>query len=109
MPPIARKNSTAPLGDWGLLRLCRSRDAGWRHVARRGRDYEHGCAIVRVDHFEDADPETENAVTVTKVVASSEEAEEEVVRLQELAAASGRACHYFWQTTRVYGTAKRES
>lgn len=61
--------------------------------------YRPGFAIVRVDLFFDHDVAPRDRITVKKVIASREEAEREVTRLNALQRDKG--CVYFWQATRV--------
>jgi hypothetical protein len=60
-------------------------------------------AIVRIDEGYSA-VALENRITVKEIVWSLEEAEAEVARLNELNGSKG--CRYFWQTTRLIGTAQ---
>ena len=60
-------------------------------------------AIVRIDEEYSA-VALENRITVKEIVWSLEEAEAEVARLNELNGSKG--CRYFWQTTRLIGTAE---
>ena len=56
-------------------------------------------AIIRVDAFHHHEASAEDTITVTKVVASQERAEEEVARLNALK--RGKGSRYFWQVTRL--------
>lgn len=62
------------------------------------REMRQAFAIVRVDLFGSPAGSWAPRVAVTRVVWSQAEAEEEVARLQSIAAAE---CEYFWRATRV--------
>jgi len=61
--------------------------------------YRHAYAIIRVDDHIGPDRPVEHRITVRKVMATIEEAEAEVGRLNGLRA--GRRGRYAWQLTRV--------
>ncbi len=79
-----------------------------------GRDYTHAFAIVRIDDWAEHEPRpaalTPERVTVVKVLASMEDAEAEVQRLNRLADENGRRDQtaYFWQTTRLYPPGRQQ-
>lgn len=70
---------------------------GWAKHSR----YRQVFAIVRVDRSTGLDVDVEQGITVTKVVASAEEAAAEVERLNALREQAGGGSRYFWQLTRL--------
>lgn len=68
--------------------------------------HQHVYAIVRVDEFAGLDVDLEERVTVTKVVASMNEATTEVARLNALRAKAEGGSRYFWQVTRLVSSAE---
>jgi hypothetical protein len=54
-------------------------------------------AVIRIDDYPSGT--LENCITIKEIVWSVEEAEAEVVRLNELNRSKG--CRYFWQYTRL--------
>lgn len=62
------------------------------------RTTKHVFAIVRVDNFQSADVSWSNRITVKEIVATEQEARDEVERLNGLNAKKGGI--YFWQLTR---------
>jgi hypothetical protein len=63
------------------------------------RETHHAYAVIRLDAYLAPDVPIRERITVKKVVASQEVAEQEVARLNDLNADKG--CEYFWQVTRV--------
>ena len=61
--------------------------------------YRHAYAIIRVDDYFGPDRPVEHNITVKKVVATIDEAESEVGRLNGLRA--GRRGRYAWKLTRI--------
>ena len=60
--------------------------------------FDHVFAIVRVDQYSIPTPHSD-AIVITKILWSQEDAEKEVARLNKLK--SGKNSEYFWQVTRL--------
>lgn len=67
-------------------------------MSKKTRAYTALFAIIRIDS--ESKGSLQNRITVTKIVLSLEEAEQETQRLNELNGPKG--CVYYWQSTRMH-------